>query len=92
MSGTARRRLGWSWLLAATVGAPVAALLVSFALPAVIPASQGTRYLVASLVVVPLIAAAPCGVLLARSAARAWVGVLSASAAATLVLLWSVFT
>ncbi|WP_338868577.1 hypothetical protein [Myxococcus stipitatus] len=91
MSSAARRRLDWSWLVAAILGAPVAALLVSVALPAVIPASQGTRYLVACVTVVPLVAAAPCGVLLARSAARAWVGILVASVAATLVLFWSAF-
>ncbi|NTX16341.1 hypothetical protein HUA76_36785 [Myxococcus sp. CA056] len=75
-----------SWLLAAVLGAPLAALLVSVALPAVVPASSDVRYLVACIVVIPLMAAAPCMALLARSAARAWAGVLVASGAALLVL------
>ncbi|WP_240356466.1 hypothetical protein [Myxococcus eversor] len=91
MSAGARRHLGVSWVLAAALGAPLAALLVCLALPAVIPASSDVRYLVACIVVIPLMAAAPCAALLARSAARAWTGVGVTSAAALLVL-WRALT
>ncbi|MCP3097918.1 hypothetical protein LZ198_03400 [Myxococcus sp. K15C18031901] len=91
MSAAARHRPGVSRLLAAVLGAPLAALLVSLALPAVVPASSDVRYLAACIVVIPLMAAAPCAVLLARSTARAWGGIALASTAA-LVVLWRAFT
>jgi len=91
VSAGPRRRPGVTWLLAAVVGAPLAALLVSLALPAVVPASSDVRYLVACIAVIPLMAAAPCAVLLARTEARAWAGIGVTSVAALLVL-WRSFT
>jgi len=91
MSPPARRAPGLGRLVAAVLGAPVAALLVSLALPAVVPASSDVRYLAACIVVIPLMAAAPCAVLLARSTARAWGGIALASVA-SLVVLWRAFT
>jgi hypothetical protein len=83
----ARTRPGWRWVLAAAVGAPLAALLASLALSAVVPVSPDLRYLVTCLAVVPLMAVAPCAALLARSEARAWAGV-ALTACVSLVLLW----
>ncbi len=91
MSTGPRRRPGVTWLLAAVLGAPLAALLVSMALPKLVPGSSDVRYLVACIAVIPLMAAAPCAVLLARTEARAWAGIGVTSAAALLVL-WRAFT
>nr|WP_217917521.1 hypothetical protein [Myxococcus sp. AM009] len=78
-------------MLAAVLGAPLAALLVSLALPAVVPASSDVRYLVACIAVIPLMAVAPCAALLSRTEARAWAGIGVTSAAALLVL-WRSFS
>ncbi|WP_370639991.1 hypothetical protein [Corallococcus sp. AS-1-12] len=82
-----RARPGWRWVLAAAVGAPLAALLASLALSAVVPVSPDLRYLVACVAVAPLMAAAPCAALLARSEARAWAGV-ALTSCVSLLLLW----
>lgn len=71
---------------AAIAAAPVAAGLATLALAALLPAGGDVRLLVALLGVLPAAAVAVCLALLARSAARAWLGCAGVSALAALVL------
>lgn len=82
--------LGVGRISAAVLGAPVAALLLSAALPALVPAPSDVRYFVACVAVAPATAAAPCFALLSKSAGRAWGGSLAVSALSALVL-WSAY-
>lgn len=77
-------------ITAAVIVAPVAGVLLSVALPALVPFSSDVRYLVAIVAVVPAMTIAPWLALSAKSARRAW-AVSSGVAASSLVVIWSSF-
>lgn len=81
-------RYGWGRLTSALVAAPLAALALSVACPALVPASSPGRYLAAIVLVVPLAALAPCLALAARSGLRAWAGA-ALTFATSAVVVWS---
>lgn len=77
-------------LTAAVSVAPVAGVLLSVALPALVPFSSDVRYLVAVVAVVPAMTIAPWLALSAKSARRAW-AISSGVALSSLVVIWSSF-
>ncbi|MCP3061303.1 hypothetical protein LXT21_21210 [Myxococcus sp. K38C18041901] len=77
---------GAARICAALTAAPASAVLVSLALPAVLPVAGDVRLLLALLIVLPAVATGVCLALLSRSGARAWGGCALVCALSSLVL------